>query len=228
LENWTDLGRLDLAEVARRCAQETARFFQRQNHDPRFCYELFRRAILDRDDCAWELLYAQYRPLVAGWVMRHPAFASSGEDSEYFVNRALEKLWVALPPERFSQFPDLPALLRYLQMCVHSAVLDHVRSAEHAAVCVADDAAADVALEDEALAHAHRDEFWREIDGRLRDEKERCVVYGSFVLALKPRELYTRFPGTFRGIQEVYGIKENVLARLGRDEELRKLHGPDA
>jgi len=233
LENQRDLGRWDLAEVARRCAQETTRFFQGQDQDGRFCYELFRRALLERDDCAWELLYAQYRPLIAGWVKRHPSFPSSGEDNEYFVNRALEKFWTALPPKRFSRFPNLPALLRYLQMCVHSAIIDYVRRAERLAVCALDDIGrvgnpTNVTLEDEVLTSSYREEFWREIDQRLHSEKERHVVYGSFVLALKPREILARFSDIFRDIQEVYRTKENVLARLGRDHELQKLLEPDA
>jgi hypothetical protein len=63
-------------------------------------------------------------------------------------------------------------------------------------------------------------EFWEEVDARLRDEKERRVVYGSFVLALKPRELCAQFPETFCDVNQVYRIKENVLARLRRDTEL--------
>jgi hypothetical protein len=232
VENRTDLTRLALADVAQRCAQETARFFQRRSYDSTFCYELFRRAILDGSESAWELIYTQYDALVTGWVRRHPAFPASGEEADYFVNHAFERFWTALPRERFAQFSNLPALLRYLQMCVHSAVLDYVRTAEQAAVSAQKDveAAADPAAatqEDELLSSAHREEFWREIGKRLHDEKERCVVYGSFVLALKPRELYARFPGTFRDVQEVYGIKENVLTRLGRDAELRRLLGPD-
>jgi hypothetical protein len=62
----------------------------------------------------------------------------------------------------------------------------------------------------------------------LHDEKERRVVYGSFVLALKPRELYAQFQDTFRDVNEVYRVKENVLARLRRDAELAELLGRDA
>jgi hypothetical protein len=74
----------------------------------------------------------------------------------------------------------------------------------------------------------HRQEFWREINARVRDEKEHRVVYGSFVLALKPRELYAQFRETFRDVNDVYRVKENVLARLRRDAELREFLGQDA
>jgi hypothetical protein len=83
-------------------------------------------------------------------------------------------------------------------------------------------------VESRALDHVHRQEFWDRIDARLRNEKERRVVYGSFVLALKPRELYAQFREAFRDVNEVYRVKENVLARLRRDTELQKLLGGDA
>ena len=54
-----DLQDLTLAGVAHRCARETELFFQRQSYDPRYCCELFRRAIVDRDQGTWELVYAQ-------------------------------------------------------------------------------------------------------------------------------------------------------------------------
>jgi hypothetical protein len=52
-------------------------------------------------------------------------------------------------------------------------------------------------------------------------------VYGSFVLALKPRELYAQFREAVRDVNEVYRVKENVLARLRRDAEFEQLLGQD-
>ena len=100
-----------LADIADRCAQETERFFQGQSYDPQYCFELFRRAILEHDQSAWETIHARYQSLVAGWVKQHPAFESSGEEVPYFVNRAFEKIWVALTPDKFGRFSDLSSLL---------------------------------------------------------------------------------------------------------------------
>lgn len=230
----TNLHTLTLAGIAHRCAQETELFFQRKSYDPRFCFELFRRAIMERNQRAWELVYAQYRSLVAGWVERHSAFPTSGEEAQYFINRAFEKMWVAVTPDRFSRFPDLKSLLRYLQMCVHSVVLDQVRVAEQAEVGAEADIASvegevgDATLEDQALARVQGQELWDQINQRLHNNKERRVVYGSFVLALKPREIYAEAKDTFSDVREVYRIKENALARLRRDSELKKLLGVDA
>lgn len=230
----TDPQSLSLAGIAHRCTSETELFMQHRTYDPRYCFELFRRAILHRDQCAWEHIYAQYRPQVAKWVQRHPAFPSAGEEVQYFVNRAFEKMWLALTPDRFSHFANLKSLLRYLQMCVHSAILDVVRASE----CPVADTPVEILAEESgsnepAVEHAVQERMqqqalWREIDARLRSDQERRVMYGSFVLALKPRELYAQYPNTFRDVKHVYRVKENVLARLRRDSELWDLFATDA
>jgi RNA polymerase sigma factor (sigma-70 family) len=230
----TDLQSLTLAGIAQRCKRETELFFQRQGYDPRYCFELLRRAILDRNQRAWELAYAQYSPQVAGWVKQHSAYASTGEEVQYFVNRAFEKMWRALTPEKFSRFADLKSLLRYLQMCVHSAIIDVVRANKHRAVSLEEERLAALnerrtpAVERAAMDQVQRQQLWQEINVRLRTEQERKVIYGSYVLALKPRELYAQYRKLFRNVTEVYRVKENVLARLRRDADLRKLFTENA
>lgn len=225
---------LPLAGIAHRCAQETDRFFRRQSYDPRYCFELFRRAILHRNERAWELVYEQYRPLVVGWVERHSAFPSSSEEVQYFVNRAFEKMWSAVSPDKFGRFPDLKSLLSYLQMCVHSAIVDAVRSSEpvtvdaNGTVLATASSATGSSIEDRALIRAQREAFWQFVNERLNDEKERLVVHGSFVLALKPRELCAEYPHVFDDVEEIYCIKQNVIARFRRDRELQGLLGENA
>lgn len=214
---------LTIADLADRCAQETERFFHGDNHDPRYCFELFRRAILERDQSAWEIIHVQYQALVTGWVKQHRAFEAGGEEVQYFVNRAFEKVWIALTPEHFTHFPDLRSLLRYLKMCVHSAIVDHNRAAEQSAGDVDIDAPAvenklqSPAIEDQAFDQAFRRQFWNWIDGRLHDDEERLVIRCSFIFGMKPQEIYERFHELFDDVDEIYRIKQNVLARLRRD-----------
>jgi len=229
----TNLHLLTLAGIAHRCTSETERFFQRRTYDPRYCFELFRRAILHRDERAWERVYAQYRPQVARWVQRHSAFPSTGEEAQYFVNRAFEKMWLALTPDRFDRFSNLKSLLRYLQMCVHSTILDVVRRSEcpvldtPVEILAADRNSDAPPVEQSVLERLQRQAFWREVESRLRSDQERHIVYGSFVLALKPSELYEQYPSTFRDVNHVYRVKENLLARLRRDGALEELFGQD-
>jgi DNA-directed RNA polymerase specialized sigma24 family protein len=229
-----DLQLLTLGGLAHRCAQETELFFRRQGYDPRYCFELFRRAIIGRDQHAWQIVYTQYQPLVVGWVERHSAFPDSGEEVQYFVNRAFEKMWHALPPDKFGNFPNLKSLLRYLQVCVHSVILDQVRKVELAVVDIDDEATigehevTKQSTKDRALDKVHRQELWQEIDARLNTDQERKVMFGSFVLALKPQDLLSHYPEAFDNVSQIYRAKENVLARLRRDAELLRFLGGDA
>ena len=235
MDRKNNLQELGLGGIAHRCGHETQRFFQRERHDPRFCFELFRRAVVDRNPDAWALVYSQYQPLVAGWVERHSSFPSSGEEVQYFVNRAFEKMWAAVPPEKFRRFPNLKSLLRYLQMCTHSAILDHTRKREAPVVDVEvegnpwGDGPVGIATQrDEAMDGLDREDLWRQVNARLKDDRERAVVHACFVLALKPREVYARWEDLFRDVKDVYRVKENVLARLGRDAELQRILAGDA
>lgn len=222
-----------LTDLAQRCSSETERFFRGQDYDPEQCFELFRRAILEQDERAWGAIYTQYEPLVKSWVSRHPAYPSSGEEVQYFVNRAYEKIWAALTPEKFKRFPELEGLLRYLKLCVHSVISDHNRARKlDELVALTDQAASHHEeqgnpVEERALTEAARSSFWESIQARLNDEVEVQVVYGSYVLGLKPSEIYEEFSQVFSDVEEIYRIKQNVLARLRRDQALEKLFGMD-
>jgi DNA-directed RNA polymerase specialized sigma24 family protein len=216
-----------LTDLAQRCAEETSHFFGGQAHDPRYCHELLYRAVVLGEQAAWEAVFAQYRPLVTAWVLRHPGFRQTGEEGAYFVNRAFEKLWAALTVETFGRFESLAAILRYLQMCVHSAVVDHLRQAEHAweraaaSPPSAEEPKQEPSGYDPQLDRLERAEFWAVIEGKLRDDKERQVIYASYVIGLKPQEICEVFHKLFGSPDEVYLAKQNVLARLRRDPDLR-------
>lgn len=226
MANLLDFSTLPLMSVGRRCAQESDLFFKRQDNDPRFCFELFRRALGERQAEAWELIYRQYTPLVSRWVQRHSLFSALDEEVDYFVNGAFQKMWTVLIPEKFAQFPDLKAVLRYLQMCVHSVLVDHMRRQERARLFedeVEDTTPRRAPLpEEEVLDRVAQSELWQQLLLRLKDDKERQVVYGTFVLALKPRDIYEQYNQTFANVNEVYRIKENLIARLRRDAELQR------
>lgn len=227
----TEIQSLTLAGVRHRCAQETERFFARKEHDPRFCFELFRRAILQRNDLAWECVYAQYRSLVVRWLERHPALPMSGEEAQFFLNRAFEKMWRGLTPEKFAMFEDLKSILRYLQMCAHSVVIDFLRRKEQKVLLDAVDEAEQVlvsgetAVEDQITNELEKQKLWGWLEEQFNDEKERLAIYGIFVLGLKPAEVVGEYGRVFQNVKEVYRAKENVVARLRRSQEFKQIWG---
>lgn len=233
--NWEDIvtkidfQELSLSGISHRCARESDRFFNRQDHDPRFCFELFRRAILLRNELAWDRIYTQYERLVQHWVERHAAFPTSGEEAQFFMNRAFEKMWLGLTPEKFEDFDDLKSILRYLQMCVHSVMVDFVRQKEYKKNF---DYLQDQFPQLESQGSNAEKEVTQRIMGQtlleflnrqVQDEREACIVNYMLVLDLKSREVAEKFRDTFSDVNEVYRVKENLLARLRRNTELKQL-----
>lgn len=215
------LDSLSLSGIAHRCRQESERYFRGQVNDTAYCYELFRRALVERSDGAWAYLYEQYTPLVAGWVERHSGYAGSGEDIGYFVNRAYEKMWSAIPPAKFARFPDLKSLLRYLQLCVHSVIIDHIRAEE--LVSLEEPTLIMAGVEEPILDALQYGAFWQEVRHRLHDAREEQLLYYRYGLGFKPRQVCEFFPDEFPDINEVYSLTQNILARLRRDNELHQL-----
>ncbi|MEP6894110.1 MAG: hypothetical protein ABI986_00755 [Chloroflexota bacterium] len=234
MDNEVNVQQLPLNDLARRCAEETDRFRMRLKDDSRFCFELFRRAISERDQFAWDMICKQYKPLMADWwVKPHRGFKAGNEDLDEIINRTYEKFWSALTPEKFSKFSDLKPLLNYLKMCVESVIIDQNRKIEPPTQYPVDNDSPiwgkDPGLtpEEKMLDDEKRRYFRDWINSRLHDDKERLVVYGSFDLDLKPQELCDKFPNIFRDVDEVYTIKQNIINRLRRDPDFRKFLGKD-
>jgi len=223
---------MDLATLQRHCRIESERFFRGQPHDTRFAYELFRRALVERCDAAWEYLFHQYRALVESWVRRSSAFSSTGESSEYFVGSVFARFWQAITPERFAAFPTLGSLLHYLHLCATCVVIDCARAQSWAEI-VPDERARTRdqmldAPDEEAINRVTREEFWRSIDALLMCDAERFVLYHSFIMGRKPGEIYKMRRDLFGSVAEVYNVKRNILGRLSRNRELRRLAGMPA
>lgn len=217
---------LELSVLMRRCLAESDHFYRGRSHDTRFAYELFRRAIVEHNEIAWEHIYAHYSVLVESWVRRSGAFASSGESSEYFVSAAFTKFWRAIS-ERFDQFPTLASLLHYLQLCAGSVVIDSVRAQSWAEMLPEEALPTGVSIQaapdEEAMKRVDCEEFWNYINTQLNNEAERIVVFRSFVMGMKPGDIYNERQDLFQSINDVYNVKRNVLGRLSRNPELRSM-----
>jgi len=214
---------LPVVDLAERCAEEMARYRRRQEYDPRFCYELFRRALVQRHEGAWGALYGQYHRLVHRWLGNVPG------DSDDLVNQAFERFWRALAPDRFDDFATLGDLLEYLRRCAQSIAIDARRREERQRV------------EQQALIQMHKagavhnrdllagrildaiagEQLYAQVLKCLNDPQERLVFRASFEWDLKPGTIAGRWPNLFSSAQEVSRIKERIFRRLQRDAELK-------
>lgn len=186
-------------------------------------YALFRQALVHRDPEAWRELYARYENLVAAWVRRHPWFTQTGESVAFFVNRAFDRLHSAVDPGKFRRFPNTFSLLRYLKMCTHTAILDVVRQQERRAFEEPPQVSEAVDPEEEAVANLQREELWSAVFSLAQDERERVLVYGTFVCGFTPQQICQRRPDLFPSPEAVYLSKRNFLQRLRRHPRIQAL-----
>lgn len=211
-----------VAELARRCAAEMACGRQGEAGGAS-CYELFRRAVADRDQAAWDALYSQYERLVRYWM------GSGVQDLDALVSRAFARFWQALPAERFADFPSLDKVLAYLKKCAQTTAIDARRQAERRRLheeLVEEVAGREVPGEpggaDQVLAQIATREMYDYMLGCLNGPEERLVFRASFEWHLSPREIAGRWPGVCSDAREVSRVKERICRRLRRDDECKK------
>jgi DNA-directed RNA polymerase specialized sigma24 family protein len=222
-----DLRLLPLRDIASECRAQTSRFLRGDESHDEFCWELIRRAIVDRDQPAWEAFFAQYRGIVLSWIRRHPASDRLAEEPEYWVNRAFERFWVALTAERFGMFPSLASLLRYLQLCINSILVDATRSQarEQVAPWPEGERGAPV-VEDPAtgiVGELASSDLWRVVSAEAQSDQELLIARLCFALGLKPREICERYPTIFPDANAVYRSKRNFIERLRRNPVIREM-----
>jgi hypothetical protein len=214
-----------LAELGRRCREETLRFLRGEPRDDAFCFEVFERAVVRREDEAWSTIVAQYRGIVLAYVAQHSAAAMIREPDDYWVNRAFQRFWSAVGPERFGQFPDLAALLKYLKLCVHSVLMDDIRARRAAPVNsleeIPESAPSPSNAERSVVGKLAGEQLWATIVAEMHDEAEQMVAYLSFARDLKPSEIFDRHPGLYASVADVYRIKRNLIERLRRNPQVR-------
>jgi hypothetical protein len=219
------LNGLTVADLARRCREETLRFLRGEPRDDMYCFELFQLAIAQREHDAWEAIMSQYRGIVLAYVGQHSASSLVREPDDFWVNRAFQRFWMAVGADRFDQFHDLPGILKYLKLCVHSVLLDEVRARRGGTVGslgeVPETTIAQEDAETTVVGELASQQLWNAITEELRGEGEQVVALLSFARGLKPAEIFSRHPTLYENVAEVYRIKRNVIERLRRSPNVR-------
>lgn len=226
---------LPLEQLAEACRRETERFLRNAGFDDAFCFELFRRAVVERGEHAWEKIVAQYRRMVLTWVKRHPDLPALGgdEDGDHWVDAVFVRFWSAVKPERFGQFENTRRILAYLKMCANSVIQDELRQRAQQLSTVSLDPMAGLdensaapappasAVEARSDGGLLAQELLAIIQSALHDDREWEVFRLTVVLGYTPREISRRHPDRFPTADTVYQIKRNLLDRLRRNPEIR-------
>lgn len=221
---------MKISALTTRCSQELDNFLHDRDSDSRYGYELFRRALQQHDQLAWMAVLGVYENMVSNWVRQHPKFPIANEETTYFVNRAFERLWrnVALKEGKFDRFPNLPRILQFLKMCVNAAIIDDgLKLPPSGTVDPLPDhdhhSSRHFRVEISLTQQLNTSLFWQLIDAKLQNNKEKTVIYASFLHGMKPREIYAEYSNMFDSARQVGNIKSNALRRLARIPSFEEL-----
>src|SRR5258708_1085531 len=189
--------------------------------------ELFRRAIADGDEEAWEAVVALYRGLLIAQSARQVVRSLVVEDAGFCVDRAFQRFWRATRARGIHEFQDLASILKYLKMCLASVLLDEARARRRQACVSIDDLSPDTGVSTdpsaEVMANIAQVGLWKAIDQEVRNDTERVVVGLSFAAGLSPRDIRALHPDQFPDIAEVYRLKRILIERLRRSQAISDL-----
>ena len=189
-------------------------------------YELFRRAVVERDGDAWGEISVSYRTMMIGWVRRCNMADMTGESYEDLADEALARAWKALTPERFGHFPGLAALLAYLRTCVQATVIDAARSrSTYERVAARIDTTTSKQPDQTVLERLDSTELWKLASSIATTEAERIVLRERFVFDLPPRMIQARHPDMFPEVRKIYEVIRNLCDRMRRNQDLRRASG---
>jgi DNA-directed RNA polymerase specialized sigma24 family protein len=181
-------------------------------------YELFRRAIVERDADAWATIRERFRPLLISWAGQAGVHGKPDLDCAESADQAFTRAWAALSPERFADFPNLAQLLSYLRTCVATAVIDGLRQQAPGGLELPKPLPnTGGTAEQIPLMEMERAALWDLALAVAATAAERVALVESFVYNLPPRAIYARHPQLFASVADVYSSKRYLLDRLGRN-----------
>src|SRR6266567_3318847 len=223
-------GAMSLPALADRCMSEINHYRRGEASSDQYCLEIFRRAMLERDDAAWTLLVDRFQEFLLAAFRRHPrSEAASRLDSpENYVAKAFAHFWNAVHNQQL-MFTSLGAALRYLRICLNSAILDMLRSYTRAR---------EVPLPEPGFAgeptaadsEEGSSELWEVIRDMLPNEREQRLAFLLFHCNLKPRVIVRLCPQEYPDVNEIFRMTRNIVDRLerGADQIRWRLNGKEA
>ncbi len=210
------LNTMSLSALAEHCMSEINKYRHGEAYNDQYCLEIFRRALVKRDQDAWAFLQQRFSDTVRGWLRRHPQreVAYHYDSEENYVAQTFARFWQATARNEKLEFTSLAALLRYLRASLNGAIVDTLRaySRPKETVLPEPDSPGEPLAEDEEDGG----ELWEVIRSLLPTGREQRLAYLLFHCSLKPREIVRYCQQEFGDIREIYRMRRNITDRLLR------------
>lgn len=224
---------LSLEDLREEVANEIYQFRIHHPTDNACSFELFRRALVLRDEHAWSTLYSLYSNLVSSWILHGASAAElTEEDVASLINAVFAKVARSVSAQKFANFPTLEMLLSYIKRCTQTVVIDELRRRQ---VLAGRECAYESPLETieqepmaedpaEVLAsQLTSQDVWSAVACAVPSHAERLILVYVCMLGWKSRELQHLYPALYPTIDDVYRIKRNMIERLRRNRQLQAL-----
>jgi hypothetical protein len=208
------LSDMALSLLADRCMLEIDNYRHGSSSNDQYCLELVRRATIQRDALAWEVLQQRFGEILLRWMHYHPKreIACQFESEAIYVAQAFERFWQATTCLQQVEFATLAAALRYLCMSLNGAILDTLRTyARPREMPLPDSGEAGELLVE---IDDHRHSYWEFIESLLPHMRERRLAYLLFHCGLKPREIVRFCPQEWSSVSEIYSLRSTIMERF--------------
>jgi len=211
------LSTMSVSVLAEQCIREFGKYRKGEPSDDRYGLELFRRAVIQQDQLAWEWLQRCYSQLVLSWIRRHPKREAAYRlDSEKnYVAQAFARFWLATTHNQKLEFGTLAAALQYLRASLNGVIIDTLRAYSRSKEApLPEPGTPGEPLVEDAIDYG---ELWSLLRDMFPGEQEQRLIYLSFYCGLKPREIVRYRSQKFSDVQKVYRLRRNIYERLLRD-----------
>jgi len=210
---------MSVSALADRCISEINNYRRGEPSNDQYGVELFRRALIQRDPLAWEIVQQRFNEMMLGWIRNHPMrkAACHFDSEENYVAQAFTRFWQATAGNQEIEFRTLAAVLQYLRASLNGTILDTLRAYSRAHEMPLPE----LGELGEPLAEDRDDghELWEVIRSLIPDERQQRVAYLLFHCHLKPREIVHYCSQEFREVQEVYRLRRCIVERLLRNAD---------
>jgi hypothetical protein len=218
-----------LDDVIQGCRIESGR---PRGQEQGYCFELFRRAVEERQQDAWCALDKQYHNLVLRWLADGSAELTR-QQVEEIAPETWSKFWRAqanADTPLSERFAHVGAVLKYLRQCTFSVVREYERRLwrrERIRQRLEVEGKITSTLsEEELLARIEREQLLQQVrqwvHTHVTDPQELRVLSLSYEHGLTPAEIADSYPQEFSNAQTVRRLKERVLKRARRAMESRQ------
>ena len=168
-----------------------------------YCLELLRRAILQEDQDAWQVVQQCLSETVRGWLVRHPkrVEACRLDREETYIAKAFARFYQGAVLRKV-ELSQLHFAMLYLRMSLNSAILDMLRASSRPRN--------PGDLETPTRAR----EVWEMLDKMRLSDREQRVAYLLFHCGLGPKDIVRIFPEEFNDVREISLLRCSIIGRL--------------